>query len=336
MSPRSARGAAAAVAALFLLMAPGQAAEGPAAAAPQTLNGFRLAPLLVKPELVRAGGPERDQIKAVDDPQFVIPEQATWVIGDTPVIGIELGGEARAYPVHLMERHQIVNDVLAGVPIALSYDPLAGTPRAFRRSVSGRNLHFGVSGLVYNACSLMYDRETESLWSQFTGQAISGPLAGKRLDRIRVRQEPRDLWLGRAPTSTVLVRPDPKGIDYRYSPYKAYWLQEEILFPVAAKDSRFHSKELVLGVVAKGKARAYLGSLLTAAGGRVDDDFYGKTIRIFYDSEGAFMQWDVPKGTEVTEAYWFAWKAFHPDTEIWNDPKGKPPKPSAAQPGPRS
>jgi len=295
--------------------------------APQTINGFRLDPLLVKPELVRAGGPSRDQIKAVDDPQFVLPEQATWVAGDTPVIGIELNGEARAYPVHLMERHQVVNDVLGGVPIALSYDPLAGTPRAFRRTVAGKELRFGVSGIVYNACSLMYDHETESLWSQFTGQAVSGPLAGTRLDRIRVRQEPRDLWLGRAPGSTVLARPDPKGIDYRYSPYKAYWLQEEIPFPLAARDSRFHSKELVLGVVIKGRARAYLGSLLTSAGGRVTDDFQGNTIRVLYDSEAAFMQWDVPKQVEVTESYWFAWKAFHPDTEIWSDPKLKPRKP---------
>lgn len=334
MTSGRARSAAAITAALFLAAALGRAAAGPPGAgtpveggASQTLNGFRLVPLVVKAELVREGGPARDQIKAVDDPQFVPPEQATWVVADTPVIGLELNGQARAYPVHLMEHHQIVNDVLAGVPIALSYDPLAGTPRAFRRSVAGKNLHFGVSGLVYNACSLMYDRETQSLWSQFTGQAISGPLSGTRLDRIRVRQEPRDLWLGRAPTSSVLVRPDPEGIDYRFSPYTAYWLQEDIPFPVAAKDSRFHAKELVLGIVMKGKARAYLGSLLTAAGGRVTDNFQGKKIQILYDSENAFMQWEVPKGIEVTEAYWFAWKAFYPDTEVWNDPKVKPPKP---------
>jgi hypothetical protein len=333
--PGSRPGVCAVVAALLLATSLDRAAGDPTqgegtpetGVAPKTLNGFRLVPLIVKAELVRAGGPGRDQIKAVDDPQFVTPEQATWVAADTPVIGVELGGEARAYPVHLIERHQIVNDLLAGVPLAVSYDPLAGTPRAFRRRVGGRDLHFGVSGLVYNACSLMYDRETQSLWSQFTGQAISGPLAGTRLEMIRVRQEPRDLWLGRAPASTVLVRPDPRGIDYRYSPYQAYWLQEEIPFPVAAKDSRFHSKELVLGVVAQGKARAFLGSLLTAAGGRVSDDFQGKTIRILYDSEDAFMQWEIPKEVEVTEAYWFAWKAFHPETEIWHDPyptKSKP------------
>ncbi|HYB12207.1 MAG TPA: hypothetical protein VEG67_01980, partial [Myxococcota bacterium] len=67
-----------------------------------------------------------------------------------------------------------------------------------------------------------------------------------------------------------------------------------------------------------------LGSLLTAAGGRVTDDFQGKKIQILYDSEDAFMQWEVPKGIEVTEAYWFAWKAFHPDTEIWNGAPEKP------------
>ncbi|HKE10204.1 MAG TPA: DUF3179 domain-containing (seleno)protein, partial [Myxococcota bacterium] len=117
-----------AIALSLLFAAPwGDAAEGPQGAAPpaagapaKTINGFRLVPLLVQAELVRAGGPARDQIKAVDDPQFVAPEQATWVAADTPVLGVELNGEARAYPVHLMERHQIVNDVLSGVPIAVS------------------------------------------------------------------------------------------------------------------------------------------------------------------------------------------------------------------------
>lgn len=83
-----------------------------------------------------------------------------------------------------------MNDVLGDEPVVVTYDPLAGVPRAFRRRVGDRVLEFGVSGLVYNHNFLLYDRETGSLWVQFTGEAIAGPLAGRTLDRLRIRQEP--------------------------------------------------------------------------------------------------------------------------------------------------
>ena len=202
----------------------------------------------------------------------------------------------------------------------MTYDPLAGTPRAFDREVEGRTLHFGVSGLIYNHNFLLYDRETESLWVQFTGEAISGELAGKRLRSVPVRQEALSVWLQRTPHADVLVRPAPEQIDYRHSPYLRYVVQDSLLFPVKASDERFHAKELVLGVIVDGKARAYLGSIATAAGGIVEDEFQGRRIRFAYDTNEAAFQYQVTDDVEVVEAYWLAWKAFHPDTEIWNEP----------------
>jgi hypothetical protein len=233
---------------------------------------------------------------------------------------VVLKGDARAYPVHLLERHMIVNDRFGDVPVAVVYDPLAGAPNAFRRTVDGKTLVLGVSGLVYNGGIVMYDRATQSLWSPLLGRAIAGPLSGKKLERIPVRQETTAQWLARAPKSQVLAPPEPQKVDYRYSPYSSYWVQDTIPFAVAAKDPQYHAKELVLGVVARGKPRAYLGSKLTAAGGEVSDDVGGAKIRIAYSSEDGVVQWEVPDGVEVQEAYWFAWKALHPDTEVW-EPK---------------
>jgi hypothetical protein len=127
-------------------------------------------------------------------------------------------------------------------------------------------------------------------------------------------------WLRRAPESEFLERPERKRIDYRYSPYQNYWVQDEIPFAVKAQDRRYHAKEVVLGVVVRGRARAYLGSIATREGGRIDDSFEGARIRASYDTNTSLFRWDVPPGVEVTEAYWFAWKAFHPDTEVWHDP----------------
>ena len=289
------------------------------AGAPDTLNGFSLENIVVARDAIRAGGPGRDRIRSVDAPEFVPPEEATWAPPPVVAVGLVQGGVAHAYPVHLLEYHQVVNDTVSGVPIVLSYDPLTGVPKGYRRTVDGKPLSFGVSGLLYRSQFLLYDRETESLWAQYEGRAVAGPLAGKRLAPVEVRQQPMGAWFQRHPNTTVLARPERKRIDYRHSPYEAYWTSEKIPFEVSDRDDRYHPKEVVVGVEVDGRTRAYLGSILTAEGGRIVDDFQGKKIRIAYDSESGTFQWDVPEGVKVTDAYWFAWKSFHPGTEIWHD-----------------
>ncbi|UCE86503.1 MAG: DUF3179 domain-containing protein [Deltaproteobacteria bacterium] len=303
------------------------AEEPPEPAAGDALNGFSLEKRIVPRAAIEAGGPDRDAVRSVDLPSFVSPEDATWVAPGNPVLGVQQDGEAHAYPVHLLEWHQVVNDVLGDVRLAVTYDPLTGAPIAFRRRIGERTLSFGVSGLVYNSSALLYDRETESLWAPLRGEAIAGPLAGTRIDRVRVRQLPLARWLAVAPDSLVLVRPEVRRIDYRYSPFSRYWLENRIPYRVAAKDERFHAKELVLGVVVGGRARAYLGSLLTAAGGSARDAFQNEELRIRYDTNLGVFDWEAPDDVEVTESYWFAWKAFHPDTEIWHDPGTGPEAP---------
>jgi hypothetical protein len=318
----------------MLLLAPASAAEESPKPTVDSPNGFDLSQLIVPRESIRSGGPARDAIRSVDAPEFVRPEEAVWAPPPVPAVGIVVAGEARAYPIHLMEYHQIVNDTIGGVAVALAYDPLTGVPLAFARTVDGRDLHFGVSGLLHRAQFLLYDRETESLWAHFEGRAVAGPLAGRTLERIPVRQEPVGAWLERHPQTTVLARPDRMRIDYRYSPFQAYWISEVVPVEVDARDDRYHPKEVVLGVERNGRTRAYLGSILTAEGGRIVDDFDGRKIRVAYDSKSGTFLWDAPDDVRVTDAYWFAWKSFHPDTEIWQGRRpgaeSSPPTPPAA------
>jgi hypothetical protein len=290
-------------------------------------NGFSFEKLIVSRESIRAGGPPRDGIRSVDSPEFVPPVDATWAPPPVVVIGLEHGGVAHAYPVHLLEYHQVVNDELAGTPVVLTYDPLTGVPQAYLRTVDAKVLEFGVSGLIYDAQFLLYDRQTESLWAQYQGLAIAGPMAGRRLEHLPVRQEPMGAWFQRHPGTLVLARPELKRIDYRHSPYEVYWTSDTVPFPVAARDDRYHPKEVVLGVEVDGKKRAYLGSILTAEGGRIVDELAGRKIRIAYDTYSGTFQWQVPPGVRVTEGYWFAWKSFHPETEIWHDLVDETPAP---------
>jgi hypothetical protein len=283
----------------------------------ESLGGFELSRLTVPRERVVAGGPGRDGIVSVDAPEFSHIGEATWIGRDTEVIGVELPGESRAYPVRMLEYHQIVNDVVGGEPIAVTYDPLAGTPIAYRRQVGARTLTFGVSGLLYNHNFLLYDRETESLWSQFLGQAIAGELSGQRLERVPVRQETAVVWVANHVDSLFLRPPFPEKVFYQMSPYASYWVQDKTIFPVAASDPTWHAKELVLGVVVGDRARAYLGSILTRDGA-VEEEIAGRKIKVAYATETGTFRWEVDEGVQVTEAYWLAWKAFHPDTEVWH------------------
>ncbi|MBW2272872.1 MAG: DUF3179 domain-containing protein [Deltaproteobacteria bacterium] len=298
------------------------------------LNGFVLAKLDVPRAEILQGGPARDSIPRVDDPHFASPAEASWVVPGNPVVGVVLGGEARAYPVHILEYHQVINDEIGGVPVAVTYDPLAGSPAVFLRKVGvgkervgkkgARTLRFGISGLVYQCNFVLYDLETESLWSQLRGSSIAGSFAGTRLERVPAWQVPLGAWLVRHPESKVLVRPLPRRIDYRYSPFSAYWVSETIPFPVAARDERYHPKEVVLGVEVDGVERAYLGSILTAAGGRIVDELRGRKLRVAYDSESGTFAWEMPEDLRATDAYWFAWKAFHPKTQIWRSGASSP------------
>lgn len=286
-------------------------------AAPE-LAGFSLTRLQVPRDQLLEGGPARDAIHSVDQPTFASPEQASWVRGDTPVIGVSVGGEARAYPVHVMEYHQVVNDVVGGIPLVVTYDPITDIAVAYERTVEKRTLAFGVSGLILRSSFVLYDRDSDGLWSQFDGRAISGRFAGSVLRRHRTRVEPMALWYAREPQTRVLDRPEPRRIDYRRSPFSAYWISEVVPFPLEARDDRFHPKELVLGIeTPDGTERAYIASLLRRVGSKIVDHVGEGRIRIVYDGETGTFSYDAPDAWHVTSAYWFAWKNLHPETGIW-------------------
>jgi hypothetical protein len=287
---------------------------------PSRLYGFEVTKPLVDREKILPGGPGRDGIPALDAPSFAGIDAADAIAPETPVVGVAIGGDARAYLVPVLEYHQVVNDEVGGVAIAVTFDPLTGVARVFERNAAGRKLRFGVSGLLYNSGFLLYDRETQSLWSQFQGRAIAGPLAGTQLRSLRVRQEEFATWRKREAKTRILIPPDPERIDYNQTPYASYIEQDGSLFPIEARDRRFHAKELTLGVSAGGKQRAYLASLLTRNGGRAEDSFEGRKIAVSYESDRGVFEWQAPDDVEMTEGYWFAWKAFHPETSIWKDP----------------
>ena len=196
-------------------------------------------------EILR-GGPPRDGIPALDSPATVGAGSAPWR-DDEMVVGVELPGGARAYPLAILVWHELINDAVGGRPILVSYCPLCGTAMVFDRRVDGAERHFGVSGLVYRSDLLMFDRETESLWSQISAESVTGPSLTQRLTLLRSKLRPWGEWKRAHPETTVLSAETGHRLPYGYSPYGGYDTSKRLLFPAPA-DPRYHPKMRTVGL----------------------------------------------------------------------------------------
>jgi len=204
---------------------------------------------LVDPARVVSGGPPPDGIPPVDEPRFLPAKDVPWLTDDEPVISLSLGGEHRAYPVQILMWHEIVNDTVARRPVAVTYCPLCNSALAFDRRLGDRVLSLGTSGRLYLSDLVMYDRQTESLWSQIEGRAIAGVLTGERLERIPVQTVSWTQWRDAHPDGWVLSRDTGAERDYGRNPYVGYdeASSDPFLFDGDA-DERLEPKERVLGL----------------------------------------------------------------------------------------
>lgn len=153
-----------------------------AACAEDTINGFKLTDLRIEREAIKSGGPPRDGIPSIDKPKYIAPAKADFMKDDDIVLSYTHDGSTRAYPLRVLVWHEIVNETINGKPILVTYCPLCGTAMIFDRKVGGKVRAFGVSGLLYQSDVLMYDREDQSLWSQLSMKAVSGPLSATDKD----------------------------------------------------------------------------------------------------------------------------------------------------------
>ncbi len=283
---------------------------------PRVVNGFELEPASVPVNEILRGGPPRDGIPALTRPPVLAADESPWH-DDEMVMGVELGGEARAYPIALLNWHELVNDLVGGEPILVSYCPLCGSGLVFERRVGGELRTFGVSGLLYQSDVLLYDRETESLWSQLASRAVTGPADGTRLRVLRSQQVRWGDWKERHPHTSVLSPDTGYRRDYARSPYSGYASSRELYFP-APVDRRYHPKMPTLGVrLAGGPALGFPSAEIEKSGGSVTESFEGHEIVVSFDPEAGVFHTEAPPEVEVIEAYWFAWAAFHPEAAVY-------------------
>jgi hypothetical protein len=331
-------------------------------------------PTRIRVEEIDWGGIALEGIPALDDPPHVAAEAAPWLEPGEPVVGVAVAGEARAYPLRILDWHELVNDRLGGIPVALVYCTLCGSAIAYDARRDGDEPHrFSTSGLLHKSNKLMLDRETRTLWHQLTGRAVLGPLAAEErtLPLLPTVVTSWQAWRERHPGTSVLSldtgheRPYVPGV-----PYGSYFESPQKMFPARETRGELPSKERVYGLVVGGIAKAWPLAELVAA--QVTNDTLGEEGVVLVAGEGRVLvserdpaarfsryeaggavrayargERELSLGTEAatlrddaggvwrieedallgaagerlprlpgTLAYWFAWQAFYPDTDL--------------------
>ncbi len=271
---------------------------------------------------ILSGGPSKDGIPAILKPAFIKAADATFLNEQDRILGIVEGKEAKAYPIKILNWHEIVNDSFTGIPAVVTYCPLCGTGIGFYPVVENRKLTFGVSGLLYQSDMVMYDHQSESLWSQISMEAIAGPLTGANLTPIFLEHTTWEEWKRDHPTTLVLSTKSGVDRDYDRDPYLGYSQRPDLMFPVAQSDSRLPAKAWVLGLTIGKTSKAYPFSELKKVKNPIHDQLNGQSVVIRFNPEAQSASVFDADGNPLptVTAFWFAWYAFHPKTDIFSTP----------------
>lgn len=280
-----------------------------------------------------SGGPGRDGIPAVDTPRLIAVEDVGFLDDREPVIELVVEGDARAYPIQVLIWHEIVNDVVGGVPVAVTFCPLCNTAIAFDRRVDEQTLDFGTTGNLRNSDLVMYDRQTESWWQQFGGEALVGEFTGAKLERLPSRIVSWSDFRRDHDEGKVLSRETGFSRPYGENPYVGYdSVDSSPIFPTKnADDERLPPKERVAFIERGGEAVVVPFSTLRAK----------KVVRLEVGGSKLLVRWrrgvassldeaeiaagrdtgaaEVREGRRIVtfdQPFWFAVAAFRPDARI--------------------
>ncbi len=284
------------------------------------MNGFDLSDLRIPLNEIHKGGPPRDGIPAIDNPKFIKGNQVDFLNDSDEVLAITKNGISKAYPISILNYHEVVNDVFDQEQVAITFCPLCGSGVAFSGMINGKARTFGVSGLLYNSDVLLYDRETESLWSQLIGKAVSGSSVDQELEMVAMEQTTWKDWKSRNPNTLVLSTETGYARDYNRTPYAGYELTPNLYFPVNGKSDVLGEKDRVIGISIGDVHKAYaFDKLFGSTTNPVLDTVNGTPIQIHFNAKSNSAKITDAEGNllSATTLFWFAWYAFHPDTMVF-------------------
>jgi len=279
--------------------------------------GFDFSQLAVPREEIHHGGVPKDGIAALTDPRLISPNEASYLEPDDRVIGLVIGEEARAYPLIILDSHEIVNETIGTVPVAVTYCPLCDSAAVFDRRTASGTREFGVSGRLYNSNVLMFDRggDPESLWSQMKAEAITGPAVEQSLKPLPLELTTWSDWQERYPMTKVLWA---ETGTYARNRYADYFADPGVKYRMTATSDALLAKERVLGLWTSSTARAYPESAFSPEQTRITDQLDGKSVVIEFNPQTrSFRVAEADEGVHWMYSFWFAWYAFHPESDVF-------------------
>jgi len=274
---------------------------------------------LVPVDQIVSGGPPMDGIPPIDDPKFISADEAEeFVKDDTLGLLVENNDVTKYYPYNILVWHEIVNDEIGGKPLTITFCPLCATGFAVEREIEGTVYDFGTSGKLYQSNLVMYDRQTESYWSQIEQRAIVGELVGTELtlhpSSVVEFEKVKDI-----PALKVLSTDTGAQRNYQRNPYQGYEDSEQVYFPINHPDARLPAKTVMHAVEVNGKQKAYKFKDLLELG-ELSDIFNGAELNIKVDSEtDEIIIMDRETGERYVgyNVFWFSWATHNVDGEFW-------------------
>jgi len=255
----------------------------------------------IRVEEVQWGGVRVDGIPALDQAPVVSAIEANYLQPEEPVFGIAINGQARAYPLRIMDWHEMANDMVGGVPISLAYCTLCGAGIAFDgRASNGETYDFGSSGFLFRSNKLMYDRQTRTLWNQLTGEPVLGPLAGKdlQLELQPVVLTSWQAWQSQHPATTVLDIDTGFNRFYELgAAYGDYFASPDTMFPVPDRNENLEDKTRIYALRIDGQPKAYPLDLLAEE--QVVNDTLGGVDIVLIASRGTVEV----QGAKITDFF---------------------------------
>lgn len=276
----------------------------------------------VKPEDLLQGCFGQDCIPSIDNAKFESVNEASWLRDEDIVFAIDYKGIQRVYPQRILNWHEIVNDTLAGDPIAVTFCPLCGSALAYERKVDGVITEFGVSGKLHNSDLVMYDRYEGGLWQQITGEGIVGPAArrNERLKQVPIITTTWGEWKKEHPNTQVLSKDTGLVRNYDQYPYGTYEQDDQLLFGVKGLDKSLQIKTVVYGIEINGLSKAYQEGVFDEKL-IIEDNIGDIPVRLEKKASGEIEVTNLQTNENIIpiRLFWFAWAAFHPDTELYHE-----------------
>ncbi len=266
-----------------------------------------------------SGGPPKDGIPPIDNPKFVSVTDAKDFVEDSTLgILIKLNEDIRFYPYNILVWHEIVNDEVGGKPLSITFCPLCATGIVFEREVDSKILDFGTSGKLYQSNLVMYDRQSDTFWSQAEGRAIRGELFPTTLTRYPSSIVEFSKAAKLNPNMKVLSTKTGYVRDYKRNPYQGYENTEDIYFPINHPDRRLPAKLVIYGISVDGKFKAY-DYLKLIDKKKLEDTLNGHKLEISVSLEDEIVVFDNTANKRIVgfNSFWFSFATHNPDAEIW-------------------